>query len=191
MKCIYVHIACGNRWSIMHLVDISTNGEEMDRTGRKMTKIVRELTKFTAKMMKDSGIGSSEFDVVHAIRKHPCISQHEITEELGIDKGALARMIRQLEKKGYVVRESDPEDGRRFCLYATAKAKELKHSKAHIESLYYDFLLEALDEKEQEQFALLLDKLYWRSKVESRTGFMEMKRRIEEEGGCREEETHQ
>lgn len=163
----------------------------MDRTNRQITKIAREVTKFTTRAMKNSGVGSSEFDVVHVIRKNPGITQHEIVEVLGIDKGALTRMIKQLEKKGYVIRKSDPSDGRRFLLYATEKAEKLKHSKAHIESMYYAFLLEGLDEEEQKQFALLLDKLYWRSKVESRSGFVEMNRRVKEEGDRHEEETDQ
>lgn len=174
----------------MFLVDISTKGGKMDITGRKITKIAREVSKFTGRAMKDSGVGSSEFDVVHVIRKNPGVSQHEIVEVLGIDKGALARMIRQLEKKGYVIRRNDPCDGRKYQLYATEQAEALKHSKAHIEAMYYAFLLEALDEEEQKQFVVLLDKLYWRSKEESRNGFVEMRKRIVSEGERYEEKTH-
>lgn len=160
----------------------------MNITHRQMTKIAREVTRFTAKVMRDRGIGPAEFDVVHIIRKQPGITQHEIVEALGVDKGALTRMIRQLEKKGYVIRESDPNDGRRFLLYATERAEELKHSKAHLEAMYYDYLVEELDEEEKKQFALLLDKLYWRSKTESRSGFAEMRKRVEKEADRHEEE---
>ena len=36
----------------------------MDATERKMTKIAREVSKFTVQTMKEEGIGSAEFDVI-------------------------------------------------------------------------------------------------------------------------------
>ena len=43
----------------------------MDDTQRKMTKIAREVGKFTVQMMKEEGIGTAEFDVIHFVRHHP------------------------------------------------------------------------------------------------------------------------
>ena len=34
----------------------------MDQTGRKITKIAREVGKFTVQTMKEEGIGTAEFD---------------------------------------------------------------------------------------------------------------------------------
>ena len=39
----------------------------MDSTQRKMTKIAREISKFTVQMMKEDGIGTAEFDVIQFI----------------------------------------------------------------------------------------------------------------------------
>lgn len=36
----------------------------MDSTQRKITKIAREVSKFTVQTMKEEGIGSAEFDVI-------------------------------------------------------------------------------------------------------------------------------
>lgn len=36
----------------------------MDSTQRKITKIVREVSKFTVQTMKEEEIGSAEFDVI-------------------------------------------------------------------------------------------------------------------------------
>ena len=36
----------------------------MDQTGRKITKIVREVGKFTVQTMKEEGIGTAEFDFI-------------------------------------------------------------------------------------------------------------------------------
>lgn len=43
----------------------------MDITERKITKIAREVSKFTVRTLCAEGIGPGEFDVLHAIRKNP------------------------------------------------------------------------------------------------------------------------
>lgn len=62
----------------------------MDLTRRRITKIAREVSKFTVRTLKAEGIGASEFDVIHAVRKNPGITQAEICRILGTDKGAVA-----------------------------------------------------------------------------------------------------
>ncbi len=43
----------------------------MDQTERKMTKIAREVGKFTVQTMKEEGIGTAEFDFIHLVRHNP------------------------------------------------------------------------------------------------------------------------
>lgn len=43
----------------------------MDITKRKITKIAREVSKFTVRTLRAEGVGPGEFDVLHAIRKNP------------------------------------------------------------------------------------------------------------------------
>ena len=84
-----------------------------------------------------------------------------------------------LENKGYLVRRPSPEDGRVQMLFATEKAESLKCSKAAVETVFYDWLLEELTEEERETFAALLDRLYRRAKAESRSGFPTVSPRLE------------
>ncbi len=146
----------------------------MDKTERKITKIAREVGKFTVQTMKEEGIGTAEFDYIHLVRHNPGITQAEVRERLKIDKGAAARRAASLENKGYLVRRPNPDDGRSQLLYATEKAENLKNSKAFIESIFYEWLLAELPEDEKEAFCGTLDKLYWRSKNERRAGFKEV-----------------
>ena len=144
----------------------------MDPTKRKLTKIAREVCKFTVRTMRAEGIGSGEFDVIHAIRKNPGITQAGICKITGLDKGAVARQTANLEAKGYLERCKNPDDGRSQLLYATRKADTLKHSKAHIETLFYEWLLAELSDEEKDAFCITLDKLYQRSKTESKADFI-------------------
>lgn len=158
----------------------------MDDTQRKMTKIAREVSKFTVQMMKEEGIGTAEFDVIHFIRHNPGGTQTKMLETLKIDKGAAAKRVASLENKGYLIRKPNPDDGRSQLLYATEKAEDLKNSKAQIETIFYEWLLEDLSAEEKEAFCKTLDQLYWKSKRQRQAGFVDVARLVK---GQQEEET--
>lgn len=146
----------------------------MDITKREITKIAREVSKFTVRTLRADGIGTGEFDVLHAIRKNPGITQAGVCKIVGMDKGAIARQTANLESKGYLTRSVNPADGRSQLLYATEKAEGLKNSKAHVEALFYEWLLQPLSDGERVEFTRLLDILYRRCKAESKADFPEM-----------------
>lgn len=151
----------------------------MDITKRQITKIAREVAKFTARTMKADGVGTAEFDLIHAVRKTPGVTQSEICKILGADKGAVAKQTANLEAKGYLRRENNPSDGRSQLIFPTERAQSLKNSKARIEALFYEWLAMALTDGEKAEFARLLDALYLRCKTESKAGFPEMTALIE------------
>ncbi len=151
----------------------------MDKSERKMTKIAREVSKFTVQTMKEDGIGTAEFDFIHLVRHNPGITQAQVREQLKLDKGATARRTASLENKGYLIRKVNPEDKRSSNLYATEKAESLKNSKAYLEGIYYEWLLCQLSEEECGAFVKTLDKLYVLSKTESRAGFPNLKKIVE------------
>lgn len=155
----------------------------MDITKRHITKIVREVNKLTVRTMKAEGIGTGEFDLIHTVRHNPGISQKDICNMLNSDKGAIARRVARLEEKGYLVRKANPKDGRSQLLYATEKAEDLKTSKASVETVFYDWLLEELSEEDKIEFSRILEKLYFRSKAESRAGFPNVTKKLKGEAG--------
>ena len=148
----------------------------MDISKRQITKIAREVNKLTIRTMRESGIGSGEFDLIHLVRHNPGISQKEVSKELNMDKGATARRVANLEQKGYLVRKDNPNDKRSRLLYATEKAESLKNSKTTVEAAFYEWLLEDLSGHDKEEFIRILNLLYVRSKTESRSGFPNVKK---------------
>lgn len=153
----------------------------MDRTKRQITKIAREVGRFTVRTMKADGVGTAEFDLIHVVRKNPGITQAEICKHLGTDKGAVARQTANLEAKGYLRREENPSDGRSRLIFPTEQAEGLKNSKAHIEARFYEWLAQPLSDGEREEFVRLLDVLYRRCKEESKAGFPNMTAYLEAE----------
>ncbi len=152
----------------------------MDVTNRMLTKIAREVSKFTVRTLREDGIGAGEFDVIHAIRKNPGITQAEVCRITGLDKGAVARQTLNLEKKGYLTRRENENDGRSRLLYATEKAQRLKNSKTEIESKFYEWLLLPLSEEDKQEFVRILSVIYHRCKEESKAGFPEMMEFVKE-----------
>ena len=146
----------------------------MDVTKRKITKIAREVSKFTVRTLRTEGVGASEFDVIHAIRKNPGITQAGVCRITGLDKAAVARQTANLEAKGYLRREANPEDARSRRLFATDKAEALKSSKTQIESAFYEWLSEPLNDADRAELARLIDIIYQRCKAESKAGFPHM-----------------
>ncbi len=153
----------------------------MDETKRQITKIAREANTLTIRTMRETGIGSGEFDLLHAVRHHPGASQREVGALLNMDKGAVARRAASLESKGYLVRRANPADARGQMLYATKQAETLKRSKTGVETAFYDWLLEDVDPARRAVFLEVLSELYLRSKQESRSGFPHVLARLEEE----------
>ena len=153
----------------------------MDITHRQMTKIAREVSKFAVQTMKEEGIGTAEFDVIHLVRHNPGITQTQVRETLKIDKGAAAKRVANLEAKGYLIRRPNPKDGRSQLLYATEQAEKLKNSKAHIESVFYEWLLSELPQQEKQAFCQTLDTLYRKSKLQRQAGFRDLTALLEEE----------
>ena len=162
----------------------------MDLTERKITKIAREASKLAVRTLKEDGIGTAEYDFIHLVRHHPGITQAEVREQLRVDKGAAARRAASLEAKGYLIRQANPKDGRSQLLYATPKAEELKNlrnSKAQVETPFYEWLLAELPEAEKIAFCKTLDTIYRRSKQESRAGFPHITALTEQGEGERHE----
>ena len=143
----------------------------MDITERKITKIARETEKLVLLSLREEGVGTAEIDLIHALRHHPGCTQAALAELLHADKAAIARRTKNLEAKGFLVGQDDPNDRRSQLLYPTEKAEAMKASKAEIEASFYEYLTSVLTDDESETFAALLNKLYTASKTEIRAGF--------------------
>ena len=72
-------------------------------------------------------------------------------------------------------------------LFATEQAEGLRNAKADAESAFYDYIMAELDDETRAAFLDTLDKVYMRSKEESRAGFPHLKAILEEKANESEE----
>lgn len=155
----------------------------MDETKRYITKIAREAQRYAKLRLQGTNIGTSECECLDYIRKNRGTSQEKLSSLLNIDKAAVTRMIANLERKGYVYREQDENDKRIKKVFVTEKAVEIKQLTSSIESSFYDWLLEDVNDDEKKEFLSVLNKIYIKSKMERRAKFENIKKRDVENYG--------
>ena len=144
---------------------------------RFLVEIFNEILRTEERCITQSGhtdLSIRELHVIEAVCQ--CAEKgkntaSDIAALLDVVPGTLTVSTAALERKGYLTRREDPADRRSQLLYPTAKAEELKASKAEIEAEFYAYLLSELTAEEANTFVALLDRLYLASKTESRAGF--------------------
>lgn len=146
----------------------------MDQSIRKITKIARSAQQFTSKALMNSGIGLSEYEFIHEVRKYPGISQSELSKHLHVDKAAIARRCANLLKKRLIMVIEDDHDKRAKKIFLTENAVQIKDSKNEMEAYFYEWLFKELDEKERNAFLRTLDTLYVRAKTERKADFQHL-----------------
>lgn len=90
--------------------------------------LIHNISKNQMKYLK---LKFEEFDLNHDIRyvmliyDNPHISQDELVEMTGQSKGNMAKILKKLEDKGYIKREVNPENRRKYMLKTTSKGNEV------------------------------------------------------------------
>ena len=143
----------------------------MDRTERKIAKIERISHQYTTGRLGNIGLGPSEHEFIHFVRHHQGTSQAQISEVLMQDKAAVARRAANLERKGFIRITKDENDGRSKKIYSTELSENVKGSKTEIESEFYAWLTEDVEEEKLNIFLGVLEQLYQKGKVSRKLEF--------------------
>jgi DNA-binding MarR family transcriptional regulator len=105
------------------------------------------------------GVGVIEWRILSFLSIDRNMTAHEICAALEIDKAAASRNLREMERKGYILTTSDPNDTRKRPIQLTHKGAEL-HDRMIKVALYREQHLRAgFSEKELDQLLGLLRRL--------------------------------
>ena len=96
---------------------------ENNRIGKLTAVIHRKSQSFYTKELKTYNITSSEYPVIFKLSCGDGITQDEIVNDLGIDKGAVTRIIKSLIDKGLIEKNRDKVDKRCNRVFLTKKGK--------------------------------------------------------------------
>ena len=97
--------------------------------------------------------------VAELLHRQEPITQDELSKAISIDPAATARSLEQLEKKGMVTREVNPENRRQKLVTASSKAREQGDAFFAILRKASDTLVEGLTDDEKESALTLLDRI--------------------------------
>ncbi len=97
-------------------------------------------------------LNQTQIKVLMAIGKKPGISMKDLSELIMIDQGALSRIVKKLNDRNIIKRETSEIDRRMSYLYVDFEglpilADNMEKFKKHIEDIFSDFT-----EKENEEF---------------------------------------
>lgn len=127
----------------------------------KIELTARRIRQYGQNALKSHGINITieQWLVLNVISENENISQISVGEKLVKDKPTISRMVNQLEKKGFIIKNSSATDSRKVELAISEKGETLiKNLYPIIEKIRFTGLSK-LSEKENESIETILNKI--------------------------------
>lgn len=124
--------------------------------GRMVTLLSRSIYNDLRDVVEPFGITVGEEPYFVELAHEGGLTQDELSNRVNVDKSATARVVKSLEAKGYIVRETDSSDKRNKRIYLTENARAVYISL--IEALG-EYNRQLTEEWTDEQYDLVYDSL--------------------------------
>lgn len=131
----------------MYLRD--TTGYMIANTGRRMTSTLTQL-------FQPHNLTSEQWSLLFALHHHVGVSQKELAELTGKDPANVTRILDQLERKGFVRREANPDDRRSFRMRNTPEGTAIAVALATIEERFVEEAVAGISEADLETFRTVM-----------------------------------
>ena len=105
---------------------LSTAGDRLTEAIELLFFAYRDFISDPDELLAEYDIGRAHHRVVHFVGRNPGITVAELLNILRITKQSLARVLKQLIERGFVVQETGKQDRRQRLLYLTAPGRELE-----------------------------------------------------------------
>lgn len=110
--------------------------------------------------LKHFGVGIEVWRCLVLLAKGQPISAQYISQTIGLDKASVSRCFKRMHADGLINLSDDKSDGRVKLAVLTAKGRKLHDRIIGLALTREEALLSQLDDKEQQQLILLLQKLH-------------------------------
>lgn len=127
---------------------------------RHILRIGRIKATYNRTTLHIEDLNDSHYLYVSYICRHPGDRQDKLVEDLCVDKTTVAHQIQYLEKKGFIYRESDPNDKRCKRVYPTPKATKHFQTIHQNHANFTSRLMEGLSEDEKQELDRLTGIVY-------------------------------
>jgi DNA-binding MarR family transcriptional regulator len=150
-------------------------GELNERIGYLLRRAQLAVFSDFFQTFSDFGISPAQYSILTVIGRNPGLSQTEVADALGIKKTNFVAVIKDLEKRGTVLRTAMPTDKRSFALTLPPSGLSLL-TKLHAAALEHENRIRALFGADH--YAALMDPLYRLTRLE-RQGSLETQSLLE------------
>lgn len=89
----------------------------------RLVRLARKLRAQDSNSLFDFAMGPAQLAMLEIICTDPGLRMRVVAERLGVDRAAVTRAVRGLERNGYVVRRRGERDGRAWELFATRSGR--------------------------------------------------------------------
>lgn len=97
----------------------------MEAIIRSINHIARLATLYREQELKKYGLGAMHHTYLLNICRNPGISQEALAKLIFVNKSNVARQLAILEEKGFVIRQTSPNDRRQLSVYPTERTLAL------------------------------------------------------------------
>ncbi|MGL4345611.1 MAG: MarR family winged helix-turn-helix transcriptional regulator [Cellulosilyticaceae bacterium] len=132
---------------------------ETESIGRYIGHLHRLGATFLSKEYEKYHIGSGQYQFLIQLYLQDGISHDELTDKVSVDKGTTTRAIKKLEEAGYVTTAVNQQDKRKYHIYLTPKALEIRDEVLEISLKWNEQLVGSLSPDELDLLYTLLRKM--------------------------------
>ena len=120
-----------------------------------------KLKQYTAAMLRQHNIDLTpeQFLLIDLLWNQGPMSQLDIADQMQKDKNSITKLVDAIERKGYVVRQQNPNDRRSNTIVLTDLGNSLKDNAKTKGISILNTMLEGISEEELNSFLETLDKL--------------------------------
>ncbi|MBS5967480.1 MAG: MarR family transcriptional regulator [Finegoldia magna] len=123
-----------------------------------MSRVINTLRRENNKLILKHDLTLGQFAVMEALYSKGRLSTGEVMEKILTTSGNIPVIVKNLEKDGFITREQDESDKRRFILDLTDKGKDLMDEIVPENLKFMDELISLWDDDEKEELIILMNK---------------------------------
>ena len=123
-----------------------------------MSRVINTLRRENNKLILKHNLTLGQFAVMEALYSKGRLSTGEVMEKILTTSGNIPVIVKNLEKDGFITREQDKSDKRRFILDLTEKGKDLMDEIVPENLKFMDELISLWDDDEKEELIILMNK---------------------------------
>ncbi|WP_057913119.1 MarR family winged helix-turn-helix transcriptional regulator [Peribacillus muralis] len=117
------------------------------------------FTQYVKNKLAAFNIAPEQNLIIMLLLKNDGLTQIELAEKLNKDKTNIARMVYNLEQKGFIKRSPDVNDRRSLKVFLTDKGKELSNIVIPIAEEFNHVVTKGITDEELENLKVLLNKM--------------------------------